>query len=163
MTERFTGYVSLEAYCADICIGAKNRQEHAECERECLHIEAEAWSRSHVPEGQWWTAAESVLREVLSICGPKIVANGGITIQHEAEPACYTEQLMLRGFTIVPVDRVPYGYVLVERDRLERLTEAGREYRAMLASQCGAYVGVTRNCTPVVTEDDVRYEWEAGG
>ena len=24
-------------------------------------------------------------------------------------------------------------------------------------------VGVTRNCTPVVTEDDVRYEWEAGG
>ena len=55
------------------------------------------------------------------------------------------------------------GYVLVDRDRMDRLIEAGREYRAMLASQCGAYVGVTRDCTPVVTEDDVRYEWEAGG
>ena len=162
MTERFAGYVSLDAYCADMCLGADTPEGRASCERGCLDVEAEAWSRSHAPEGQWWTAAESVLREVLLICGPKIVANGGITIQHEAEPACYTEQLMLRGFTIVPVDRVPYGYVLVERDRLDRLIEAGREYRAMLASQCGAYVGVTRNCTPVVTEDDVRYEWEAG-
>lgn len=50
-------------------------------------------------------------------------------------------------------------------ERVQTLTacdDCGREYRAMLASQCGAYVGVTRNCTPVVTEDDVRYEWEAG-
>ena len=104
MTDRFAGYVSLDAYCSDICIGADMPEGRAWCERGCLDAEAEAWSRSYAPD----------------------------------------------------------GYVLVERDRLDRLIEAGREYRAMLASQRGAYVGVTRICTPVVTEDDVRYEWEAG-
>ena len=103
MTERFAGYVSLDAYCADMCLGAKTPEDRASCERGCRQIEIESWIRWYAPD----------------------------------------------------------RYVLVDRDRMDRLIEAGREYRAMLASQCGAYVGVTRNCTPVVTEDDVRYEWEA--